>query len=1119
MNDVYIGLSNLISKELVMKLIKSARIRLIILFIIMSTAIFTLIFFSTKIGSTNKTMPTAYEGVIDLRNWDFEKDGMVKLNGQWEFYKNQLLTPSDFNDAVLRDKNIISIPGIYASQGYGTLRLKLLLNPSENVNSIKIEFLQSACKLWVNNRELISNGEVGANMKEMKPRVMPKYGSFSAKGEEVNLTLQVSNFYSKLGSIDTIVVGDSSQVESKSRKQLAFDLLIFGSTMMAALYNLGLFIKRKKNKATLYFAIICLVVALRTLFLGERFIFYLFPNFSYVLSGKIMHWTFYLYIPFIVLFLNSFYNNILSTWLVKVTVLSAYVYALIILVSPNKYYMDIILPFEVFTVLILIYLINKISRLYIKKNSSDYLMVIGLFALFATRLNDILYEYSIIITGSFAPFGTLIFIIVNSYLLAERQSMAFNNAENMTEKLESINKLKDEFLAVTSHELKTPLNGIIGLSELLNISTSNLSKDEIQSLALINTSAKRLSNLVNDITMLSKLKNGDIKLQRNPVDIGKLVESIVKFCGLTLDNKNLNIINLVDTKVPCVLGDEERIMQILFNLLGNAIKFTYQGSIKISYTVKTDFLEVSIEDSGIGIPKNKLENIFDIYEQVEGISDKYGGTGLGLYITRKIVELHGGIIWVESVPGKGSVFSFTLPLCKFKDRDNNISIQKQNISSYDEEDMFNDTSARFNIDGSRIETSENRRHKVLIVDDEYVNRRVLESYLTTENLVTINASTGKEALMLLERHEDIDLVILDMMIPDLLGCEISSIIRQKKSLFELPILIMTANNNTENLVLAFEYGANDYLAKPFNQQELLARVNTLIALKNSVQEAISLTKQVTTAENKLHELEEYDKLRTELFANLSHELRTPLNVICSTIQLLESLDASTKFGEEKIKYYLSIMKQNSIRLLRLINNIIDMTKVEGNHLALNLSNNNIVYFVEEICQSVAEFIKSQDIEIIFDTEIEEKVIAIDEEKFERIILNILSNAVKFTDKGGSIFVNIYDKEEVVEISIKDTGVGIPEDKLEFIFERFAQLDKSLSRSHEGSGIGLSLVKSLVEMHGGRIFAESRLGEGTNFIIQLPSKLVQENDSENNLTKEKESRYEKNLHMEFSDIYM
>lgn len=1119
MNDVYIGLSNLISKELVMKLIKSARIRLIILFIIMSTAIFTLIFFSTKIGSTNKTMPTAYEGVIDLRNWDFEKDGMVKLNGQWKFYKNQLLTPSDFNDAVLRDKNIISIPGIYASQGYGTLRLKLLLNPSENVNSIKIEFLQSACKLWVNNRELISNGEVGANMKEMKPRVMPKYGSFSAKGEEVNLTLQVSNFYSKLGSIDTIVVGDSSQVESKSRKQLAFDLLIFGSTMMAALYNLGLFIKRKKNKATLYFAIICLVVALRTLFLGERFIFYLFPNFSYLLSGKIMHWTFYLYIPFIVLFLNSFYNNILSTWLVKATVLSAYVYALIILVSPNKYYMDIILPFEVFTVSILIYLINKISRLYIKKNSSDFLMVIGLFALFATRLNDILYEYSIIITGSFAPFGTLIFIIVNSYLLAERQSMAFNNAENMTEKLKSINKLKDEFLAVTSHELKTPLNGIIGLSELLNISTSNLSKDEIQSLALINTSAKRLSNLVNDITMFSKLKNGDIKLQRNPVDIGKLVETIVKFCGLTLDNKNLNIINLVDTKAPCVFGDEERIMQILFNLLGNAIKFTYQGSIKISYTVKTDFLEISIEDSGIGIPKNKLENIFDIYEQVEGISEKYGGTGLGLYITRKIVELHGGTIWVESVPRKGSVFSFTLPLCKFMDRDNNISIQEENISSYDEEDLFDDTSARPNNEGSRIETSENRKHKILIVDDEYVNRRVLESYLTTENLVTINASTGKDALMLLEKHEDIDLVILDMMMPDLLGCEISSIIRQKKSLFELPILIMTANNNTENLVLAFEYGANDYLAKPFNQQELLARVNTLIALKNSVQEAISLTKQVTTAENKLHELEEYDKFRTELFANLSHELRTPLNVICSTIQLLESLDASTKFGDEKIKYYLSIMKQNSIRLLRLINNIIDMTKLEGNHLVLNLSNNDIVYFIEEICQSVAEFIKSQDIEIIFDTEVEEKIIAIDEEKVERIILNILSNAVKFTDKGGSIFVNIYDRQEFVEISIKDTGIGIPEDKLEFIFERFAQLDKSLSRSHEGSGIGLSLVKSLVEMHEGRIFAESKLGEGTNFIIQLPSKLVEEKDSQNILTKDKESRYEKNLHMEFSDIYM
>jgi two-component system sensor histidine kinase ChiS len=293
----------------------------------------------------------------------------------------------------------------------------------------------------------------------------------------------------------------------------------------------------------------------------------------------------------------------------------------------------------------------------------------------------------------------------------------------------------------------------------------------------------------------------------------------------------------------------------------------------------------------------------------------------------------------------------------------------------------------------------------------------------------------------------------------------------------------------------------------------------LITLKKSVGSAISLAKQIADVNEQVEELKETDRLKTELFTNLSHELRTPLNVICSSIQLLHSLDDTKQLSDEKIKSYLNIMRQNSVRLLRLINNIIDMTKLEGNHVTLNLANKDIVNIIEELCQSVASYIKSKDIQIIFDTEIEEKMIAFDEEKMERIVLNLLSNAVKFTDKGGSVFINISDKKEYVEISIKDTGIGIPQDKLDFIFERFAQLDRSLSRRSEGSGIGLSLVKSLVELHGGRIFACSEPGSGTEFIIQLPMRLVEEKSNENSLVQDKESRYDKSLPMEFSDIYL
>jgi two-component system sensor histidine kinase ChiS len=374
-----------------------------------------------------------------------------------------------------------------------------------------------------------------------------------------------------------------------------------------------------------------------------------------------------------------------------------------------------------------------------------------------------------------------------------------------------------------------------------------------------------------------------------------------------------------------------------------------------------------------------------------------------------------------------------------------------------------------------------------------------------------------------------------MMLPDLLGYEVCSIIREKHSLFKLPILIMTADNRPENLVISFECGANDYLRKPFRKQELLSRVNTLITLKDSVGDALQLAKQMTMANErietlnlknnestkKVEELMEYDKLKTEFFTNISHELKTPLNVICSTIQLLRSLDESKDLSDERIKYYFSIMNQNSLRLLRLINNIIDTTKIAGNYFNLNLKNDNIIYVVEELVQSAAELAQTKGINIIFDTEIEEKIIVFDEEKIERILLNLLSNAVKFTDINGSIFVNIYDKGDYIEVSVRDTGIGIPEDKLDFIFERFAQVDKSTTKKNEGSGIGLSLVKSLVEIHGGTINVKSELGKGSEFVMTLPIKTLDIQEMEGNVTGKEvdNARYKENLQIEFSDLFI
>jgi signal transduction histidine kinase len=281
----------------------------------------------------------------------------------------------------------------------------------------------------------------------------------------------------------------------------------------------------------------------------------------------------------------------------------------------------------------------------------------------------------------------------------------------------------------------------------------------------------------------------------------------------------------------------------------------------------------------------------------------------------------------------------------------------------------------------------------------------------------------------------------------------------------------------------------------------------------------SFNKMIYENKRLFEEKLQYDKLKTEFIANMSHELRTPLNIIFSTVQLFSLyINKSENLSLEKLSKNVYIMKQNCYRLLRLVNNLIDITKINSGYMELDLKNKNLIEIVEEITLSTAEYVKNMSRTIIFDTDVEEKVMAFDEEKLERILLNLVSNATKFTKPGDKIEVKIFDKDDYVVISVKDNGIGIPQDKLEQVFKRFKQVDPLLNRSHEGSGIGLSMVKSLVEMHGGTIYVKSKYEEGAEFIISLPAKLIPDNHYEcveRNLTHQ--TNVEK-IHIEFSDIY-
>lgn len=287
------------------------------------------------------------------------------------------------------------------------------------------------------------------------------------------------------------------------------------------------------------------------------------------------------------------------------------------------------------------------------------------------------------------------------------------------------------------------------------------------------------------------------------------------------------------------------------------------------------------------------------------------------------------------------------------------------------------------------------------------------------------------------------------------------------------------------------------------------------------QKAEDLKHQMELEKLKLKQAIENDKLKTQFFSTISHELKTPLNVILGTIQLLKAIGEDFEHSKVflKLDRYINVMKQNCYRLLRLINNLIDITRIDANFFKMNIKNYNIVNIVEDIVLSVDDYVKSHGIKLIFDTDIEEKVIACDVDKIERIILNLLSNAIKFTEENGVISVNILDKGEKISISVKDTGVGIPENKIEEIFDRFKQVDSSFTRPNEGSGIGLSLVKALVELHNGTIRVESKVGSGSEFIIELPTIVVKDEPAIlDEINSWKDENVER-INIEFSDIYL
>ncbi len=375
-------------------------------------------------------------------------------------------------------------------------------------------------------------------------------------------------------------------------------------------------------------------------------------------------------------------------------------------------------------------------------------------------------------------------------------------------------------------------------------------------------------------------------------------------------------------------------------------------------------------------------------------------------------------------------------------------------------------------------TVTSRQSSLLIVDDHEANRLLLSSYLERRGYHIVLAEGGIQALELIENHE-LDLVLLDVMMSDLNGFSVLSALRQIHSALSLPVIMVTADMERETIVKALSLGANDYITKPFDLPVFLARIRSQLACKEA-EEALRHAKEVA---------EEAARLKTEFLDTMSHELRTPLTVVLGNLPPL--LNAKGLPEPEVIVEIAHDIQQAGNHLLTLINDLLDLSKLDAGRMPLHATTLSAAVVVADAISSVQ--IMSQGKELSIDMDVDDVTVYADPLRLQQILLNLLSNAIKFTERG-RITIAATRADRIIDFHISDTGCGILNDCLPYIFDKFRQVDGSVTRRMGGTGLGLAITKELVIMHGGEVHVESTLGEGSTFSFSLPAALEDEDKS-------------------------
>jgi len=673
-------------------------------------------------------------------------------------------------------------------------------------------------------------------------------------------------------------------------------------------------------------------------------------------------------------------------------------------------------------------------------------------------------------------------------LAALTMAAGYEAETKRAEALAEIDRAKTTFFGNVSHEFRTPLTLILGpIEDALASTDRSISGDALQ---MVHRNTMRLMRLVNSVLDFSRVESGRADAEFVPTDLATMTANLASAFRSAVERNRVELIVECETLPEDVYVDPEQWEKIVLNLLSNALKFTFEGSIRVSLRARDSSVELIVADTGTGIPEAELPRIFDRFHQVRGgRSRTHEGSGIGLALVRDLVRLHGGNVVATSRVGEGTTFVVTIPKGFAHLPSTQIGTSRSARAS-NAAAAFVEESIRW-ADGADLEPpsleakgtagtpAAPRSGLILVVDDNADLRDYIVELLADTYEVDI-AANGVTALEKARQRKP-DLVLSDVMMPELDGFGLLRAIREDPFLRGVSVILLSARAGEDATVDGLAAGADDYLVKPFASRELLARVRTHIALARQREELRRLNELLAKSNE---ELARSTQAKSDFLAMMSHELRTPLNAIIGFSEIL----IDRKFGElnDRQARYLRNVLDGGRHLLTLINELLDLSKVEAGRLELVTSSCAALSLVTDAVATLRPLAETKGVALLIERDASVlPPLYVDSLRAKQVVYNLLSNAIKFTPSGGRVTIGFErSSPTMLRIGVRDTGPGIAPEEIGRLFRPFSQLESGRA-SGVGTGLGLALTKQLVELMGGTVGVESKQSVGSYFFVDLP----------------------------------